>query len=56
MELSTTLFSLKKEKTNPCKVEYEIKGIERHHIVGLLNWMMDENLIGFKDGVFFKNQ
>src|SRR5690554_4952623 len=32
----------------------EIKGLERQHLVGLLNWMMDENLIGFKDGVFSK--
>ena len=34
----------------------EIKGIEKHHLVGLLNWMMDVSLVGFKNGVFSKNQ
>lgn len=32
----------------------EIKGVERHHLAGILNWMMDEDLITFKDGVFMK--
>ena len=31
----------------------EIKGVERHYLVGVLNWMMDEDLINFKEGVFF---
>ncbi|HLV41928.1 MAG TPA: RecQ family ATP-dependent DNA helicase [Brumimicrobium sp.] len=32
----------------------EIKGIQRQHLIGILNWMMDVNLISYKDGVFFK--
>ena len=31
----------------------EIKGVDRYYLVGILNWMMDVNLIDFKDGVFY---
>jgi len=33
----------------------EIKGVEKNYLVGVLNWMMDENLIDFKDGFFLKS-
>lgn len=35
------------------QLQDEIKGVERHYLVGVLNWMMDVDLVNFKDGVFF---
>ncbi len=30
----------------------KIKGVERHFLAGLLNWMLDEDLVVFDDGTF----
>nr|WP_299205879.1 RecQ family ATP-dependent DNA helicase [uncultured Brumimicrobium sp.] len=32
----------------------ELKGVERHHLVGVLNWMLDVQLVQYKDGAFSK--
>lgn len=32
----------------------ELKGVERHHLVGVLNWMLDVQLVKYKDGAFSK--
>ncbi|WP_107037918.1 RecQ family ATP-dependent DNA helicase [Brumimicrobium mesophilum] len=32
----------------------EIKGVEKHYLIGVLNWMMDEDLIDFNAGMFSK--
>lgn len=32
----------------------ELKEVERHHLVGVLNWMLDVQLVKYKDGAFSK--
>ncbi|RFC53874.1 RecQ family ATP-dependent DNA helicase [Brumimicrobium aurantiacum] len=31
---------------------FELKGVEKHYLNGILNWMMDENLVHYEAGVF----
>lgn len=34
----------------------EIEGVDRFYLAGMLNWMLDVDLIGYKGGVFFKEK
>ncbi|PKR79980.1 RecQ family ATP-dependent DNA helicase [Brumimicrobium salinarum] len=53
-ELQEIILSLLKEKKHSLdELLSAIKGVERPNLTGLLNWMMDEDMINYDDGVFY---
>ena len=43
---------LREKKASVDELMLEIKGVEHHFLVGLLNWMLDEDILECEEGVF----